>query len=229
MEWIPLINNTAYLICFLSALWAGGLAAQTISVRDGASVSSHDAVVSVRCHEVIIDGEWSLGSGRLTQITDLTGSGSLIGGQGQIDLSGEFTVANWSAQLSHLRIDEACQSGQARVTGNRSFHHFSAVTNGARTLVFDAGSTQIFGGSLTLSGSPGQPLSLRTTVPGDEVRFDLLSGASQAHSWIDVADNHAVGLPLAPGLPNWYDAVDSGNLLRWFELEIFRDRFEFSP
>lgn len=36
----------------------------------------------------------------------------------------------------------------------------------------------------------------------------------------------AVGASLAPAPVGHYDAVDAGNLLRWFEFRIFSDRFE---
>lgn len=213
----------------LLAACTASLSAQTITVRDGASMHLNSALVAARCHDMEIDGVLTLEDGQLTQVDNLGGNGSLVGGAGTVRLSGEFDIADYQAEASRLHIDDQCQSSQVRVVGAREFYHFSAATGTTRTLFFDAGTTQTFAGSLSLSGSAGQPLLLRTTTSGAEVFFDLADGAAQSYSWVDVADNHAVGVSLAPGPVERYDAVDSGNLLRWFELEIFRDRFEFVP
>jgi hypothetical protein len=58
---------------------------------------------------------------------------------------------------------------------------------------------------------------IRSTVDGVEAFLNLATDGTQLVDWVDVMDNHATGQRMAFGMAEWYNSIDSGNLLNWFQ------------
>ncbi|HKI85765.1 MAG TPA: hypothetical protein VKA53_03370 [Thermoanaerobaculia bacterium] len=194
-------RRPASLAGMLFVLLSSSLFAAGISIGSGSSMSLGSGTVDLGC------GNLAIASG-----------GTLSGDQGTLRLAGNWSGGSgFSPGTSHVSIVDGCATPEtSMVSGNNTFFNLSAQTNDGKTLVFDAGSVQTIQNSVSLSGSNGNLLTIRSTSPGSAADLDLAPGGTQVVDYVDVADNHATGQPLAPGPPIAYHSIDSGNTTGWF-------------
>jgi len=146
-------------------------------------------------------------------IYDGAGNNSIDAGNATINVKGDWT--NNDTFVAGTSSVVFTGTGQG-IFGSTGFYDFTKVVTSADTLTFAAGTTQNITGTVTLQGSDGQLLALRSGTPGMRWNLNLGAGATKAISHVDVQDSDASGsdagqLDINPGY-----SVDSGNNVRWF-------------
>ncbi|HEX4925028.1 MAG TPA: Ig-like domain-containing protein, partial [Bdellovibrionales bacterium] len=103
-------------------------------------------------------------------------------------------------------------SGTAsNLIGNNTFNNLTKVTAAPSTITFDHSSTQTIGGVLTLTGSAGNVLSLRSSTSGQ--RFEINPQGTRSIAYLDVQDsNNTNALRIQAYGTN---STDSGNNVNW--------------
>jgi hypothetical protein len=134
-------------------------------------------------------------------------SGIFNAGSNTLTIGGDFTNAGtFNANTSTVVFDTAAKA--STIYGTTTFNDFKSTTAG-KALNFEAGKTQIVIGTVTLVGSSGNVLTLRSTVDGTQWLIDP-QGARNI-SYVDVKDSNNINTMINP--PN---SIDSGNNINWF-------------
>lgn len=165
-------------------------------------------------------GSFSLGGGTLElPCVDFINSGGTVNAAGLINVSGNWGNSGaFNAQGGTVNMnDDDCPSPYVTISGNTTFYRFGIFSDSDppdKEVHFTAGSTQTVGGVITLLGANGHWLKIRSTVPGSPAFLNVAGG--QNINYVDVKDNYATGLYLAPNYPGFFNSVDSGGNWRWF-------------
>jgi sugar lactone lactonase YvrE len=157
---------------------------------------------------LIVDGTFQGGSGPVTvggltlaagssflaPSTLLTDTGDWTNGGGTFDANGGTVVLAGVHQT---------------LRGSSTFHDLTKTAQTADTLTFEPGSTQTVTGTLTLQGSAGGLLALRSTVPGTP--WNINPQGPRAVSFVDVQDStNTNATPITPS-----GARNSGGNTNW--------------
>lgn len=134
-------------------------------------------------------------------------------------LGSNFNVTNMSGYFGILN---KASPGTLTVTGSHRFSNLTA-TSVPCTIKFEGDSTQIFD-EFTLSGTPGNLVSLESTSPGTKVNLVKLSGFASP-TYISIKDTNAIG----PGEWDAYTGVvtDAGNNTGWYFIKPSRVNGQF--
>lgn len=139
--------------------------------------------------------------------------GTFTGGTNSYNLSGDFTNGGtFTADSSSVILDGTSQS----ISGSSTFYDLSKTVASADTLTFEAGSTQTISNSLTLYGSPGKLLSLRSSSSPSQWDLVINSAATKNIDYVDVKDSDASGSDASHKAINPANSVNSGNNIDWF-------------
>jgi hypothetical protein len=160
-------------------------------------------------------GTFDGGNGTMDINGTLTESGgSFTATSGTMTIAGDFTHSGgtFDHNLGTVVLDG---SGQT-ISGSTSFYSFTKSVSSAETLTFEAGSTQSFNGTVTLQGTSGNLLSLRSSTPDTRWNFTVNGSATKAISYVDVKDSDASASDASQRPINPSDSTDSGNNIDWF-------------
>ena len=194
-----------------------------INIQPGASISLDGGSIDLGCGDATVVGDLDIGSGTMVNTRDVNiNGGNVNAGSGQIQLSGDWrNTGSFTPGTSQVTIQDGCSTNTSAITGATSFFDFSVYSVIGKILRVEAGTTQQFSNSLTLNGSVGTPLMIRSSVDGSNAVFALGPGGTQSILAVDVKDNSAIpGQWLAPGIPASFESIDSGNNMNWF-LNVF--------
>ncbi|MFO0881298.1 MAG: hypothetical protein U0840_28700 [Gemmataceae bacterium] len=111
---------------------------------------------------LLVSGGQFTGFAGVISVRDVALTGGTLTAPSQLKVSGNWVVSGgtFNAGLGTVQFVGVNQ----RLVGNTTFFNLSKVVTTADTLTFEAGSTQTVAGRLTLKGSPGQLLRLRSSV-----------------------------------------------------------------
>ncbi|MGH3579956.1 MAG: hypothetical protein ACRERC_12435 [Candidatus Binatia bacterium] len=192
-----------------------------VVVGAGSTLAIGSGAMDHGCADLAVAGTLRLGSGQAFGIGALSiGAGALLAGEaGALSWSGDWSNAGqFQAGTSSASWVDGCGAMLATMQGTQQFHTLIVLTDSGREVRFASGQTTQVAVALTLGGSPGQPLLIRSTTAGSPAFLDLLPGATQFVSAVDVADNFAVGQPIgAPGPASNYDSIKGSESNGWFE------------
>jgi hypothetical protein len=137
-----------------------------------------------------------------------------IAAAGTLTLTGATTVSgNWTNNGGTLTGNFPVMldggTGQT-ISGNTTFYALAKSVTAAQTLNFASGSTTAVTNSLTLNGTVGNLLSLRSTTPGSQ--WNLSATGTRTVGYTDIQDSNATGSGSAINASN---SVDSGNNTNW--------------
>lgn len=139
----------------------------------------------------------SIGSGTTLNASSLTFT---VGGN--FANSGTFT-----AGTSTVVFDTAGTA--ATVSGSNTFNNLTCITAG-KSITFTAGTTQTISGALTLTGSAGSYVTLRSSSNGSY--WNIAPNGTRSVSYADVKDsNNTTVTAISPT-----NSVDSGGNVNWF-------------
>lgn len=212
-------RNAATRWVVLSA-WAVALAAHAdVDLPSGASWSQNDGQMDLGGADLSIAGQVDMASGQLTGIKGLTinPGGQINAGSGKLGITGAWSNNGaFNAGTSQVEFTDG-NSANGAVSGNTQFHHASFVSTSGKTWRFGAGSTQSFGGSLTILGTSAAPIQIASSQAGQVAYLNLLPAGTQQIHYVGVSDVYASGLPLASGETN---QGGTGNALGWFDVAL---------
>ena len=157
-------------------------------------------------------------NGALDIENDLTinAGANLSASNNNIDLGGDWNnEAGTSGFTAGTTMVTLAGSGTQTVRGSTTFHELAATTTTARTVQFQSGQTQTIaaGGSLTLTGTSGQLLTLAAETGAADWLLDVNATAAQSVSYVSVSYSDASAgavIDAADGTN-----VDGGNNTNW--------------
>lgn len=191
--------------------------AGNVTVGAGSALDLGTGSLALGCADLEVSGSFSAGSVGVTAGRDITihPTGTLNGDSALLSLTGNWNNAGtFNAGTSTVQMADGCALSSGVVSGDNSFANLSISTTTARQVSFTAGSTQAITGGLTLLGSAGNRLKVRSTVNGNAAFFNA-SGTSIV-SFVDVQDNDSQGgnaIPVppnslkGPNTPGWLDDI----------------------
>lgn len=147
----------------------------------------------------------------LTDVGDMTlTSGRLDAGGALIQVTGDWTRTNASFVAGTSTVSFQGASGSSStLSGTNTFYSFHSSAAG-KTILFPAGSTQTVQGTLTLAGTAGNLLRVRSTVAGTYAYLTNVSTNNVAN--VDSQDNNAAaGQTIRAGV----QSISSGHTLNW--------------
>jgi hypothetical protein len=138
----------------------------------------------------------------------LLSAGTFVAPTGSGTVSGDWTKSGGTfvASGGTITLDGADQT----ISGSTVFANLTKIVSTARTLTFAAGTTQTMTGTLTLEGTAGNPLSLRSSMSGAQWLLDPQS--ARALGYVDVQDSNNLGAAIDCSAEN---CLDSGNNTNW--------------
>ncbi len=191
----------AVAVSWLAAAIAG---AGQLSVGSGSAFNLGSGTLNLGCASLLVAGTFDAASGSVEQALDvtITSGGTLDGGSGTLDLAGSWDNSNggtFNAGTSSVNFVDGCGVSLATLSGGTSFSTLTLTTATGKTYQLEAGSTQTIGVALSLSGTAGNLLTLRSTSPGSAATLDVQG--SGTGDFLDVADLHVTPNPIVFG-PN---------------------------
>jgi hypothetical protein len=198
-----------------------------LTLEQGSSLSLGTAQLNLGCGDLNLEGELNLDSGGVGRIGSVAATaGSVANGDaGRIDFGGDWSIGGvFNAGTSHVALQDECGNGASNVSGDNSFYDLAIVTSTGKNVVLEADKHQSILHDLVLTGTEGNLLKLRSSIPGVAGILILSESGSQIIDYVDVQDSWAMkpGQHLALGWPQEFNSLDSGNNTRWFY------NFEFS-
>lgn len=195
------------------ALGASGRAGE-LTIGPASAVDLGGTSVDLGCADLRVLGTFGAAAGALGRAGDVAiePGGTVDGGSGTIELAGDWTRSGvFSPGSGRVRFTDGCGRLSATILGTSTFADLELVSSSAKTFVFESGATTSVTGAFAVSGAPSSLVLVRATIPGSAALLDLQPGATQAVSYVDVQDNHAIGLPVL------LDATStvSGNAAGW--------------
>ncbi|MDD5090084.1 MAG: hypothetical protein PHQ23_04130, partial [Candidatus Wallbacteria bacterium] len=137
------------------------------------------------------------GAGSSLTLKDFVGQGALLVTSTGTTVSFNNAILQGNATFecaSNIAFNNVACSGNIAFTGNAattSFNDFTCATGG-RQLKFREGKTYVFNGSLSLQGTAGNLISLRSTTNGSSYNFHN-EGNNDNIDFVDVRDSNASG------------------------------------
>jgi hypothetical protein len=204
------------IICVAVALTLRPVRADVI-VGDGATMTLGDGTLAMGCMALRITGTLHGASGTVELGGDYEiQSGGLLAGEG-----GTFEVAgDWSNQGtfdpggSTVHFLDGCGNAEARICNSSTFANLIVESDTGKIYEFEAGATQTVLDSLVIAGDQAALVRIQSKSDGDRAFIDLQG--DQEISFVDVRDHEAVGRRIAPGAPEDFGSIDSGNTRNWF-------------
>ena len=208
----------AVLLC--SQVYAAG-----IQVGGGSLVHWGDARIQLDCGDLVIDGQANGATAVLADINDvkLNSGGVLNAENATIILSGDFEGAGaFNPGTGNVNVTDGCSNTASHIGGSFAFNNLSVTTSSGKSLNFDAGKTTTVNGKLTLKGTDGNLLKIRSTTAGTPAK--LAATVDQDIGHVDVADSRGTAAVIAPDKPAVFHSVAGGNIYRWF---FFNDNGQY--
>jgi hypothetical protein len=136
-----------------------------------------------------------------------------IDASGTLTLSGPITVSgSWNNDGTFNPGTNGVifngPTGQT-ISGDSTFYNLTKSVGSPQTLLFGTGSTQKITHSLTLAGTAGNLLSLRSAIDGHQ--WNLHAPSTQSVSFVNVQDSNASGGNIVRST----NSVDAGNNVNW--------------
>lgn len=194
------------------SLAASATSGAQLVVGSGSSLSLGSNSLDLGCAALLVEGTVDLGSGLVARVLDLgiAPAGALHGQSGALRVTRDWANSGtFDAGIGTVELVDGCGAGLADILGDTTFAGLSMTTSTGKEHRFAAGSTQTVTTALTLAGVSRNLLRIRSSVDGSEALLDLQG--SQSIAFVDVKDNHAVGVPLQLGP----ESFTSGNALGW--------------
>ncbi|MFH0790625.1 MAG: filamentous hemagglutinin N-terminal domain-containing protein, partial [Candidatus Omnitrophota bacterium] len=202
---------------------SGGTFTLPSAITLNGSLNVNAGNFDIEANRLTIIGNLNVNGGIFTAINgniDANGDVNITGGvftapgiSKSFSVAGSWTKAGGTFDPSAGTVIFDDASKTSTISGSTTFYNLTSTTAG-KQLVFVSGSTQTITGSLILTGSSGNRISLRSSLPGTQWGIDP-QGAKNV-SYVDVRDSNAVSL-ITPAGAN----KDSGNNTNWYLVDHF--------
>lgn len=202
-------------LTLLAAVGSLAPASADVVIPSGASLDLHGGSMLMAGTDVIVSGQFSMGSGSLLDMGSFSvpASGNAALDTGLIVLTGDWSnTGNIHPGSSRVQFVDGA-TGTSQILGSSNFHDLSFVSSNGKHYAFEVGSTQTVAGSLTIQGTAANPIQFQSTSAPQVANINLAAGGSQSIAHVGVSNVHATGQHLAPSLQN---EGGSGNDQGWF-------------
>jgi len=206
------VRGWAVAIALVGLVALPATAAQ-LDVGAGSSLILGSAGLNLACADLVVGGTLKAGDGTgIDGVRDLTiqPTGNLDGESTTIRVAGDWSNGgSFAPGTGAVAFEDGCARSTATVSDSTVFSTLEMSTATGRTWFFESGATFGVLDLLSLEGAEGALLAIRSTIGGTEAFIDL--GGAHLASFVDVADNHAVGSPITLGA----GSLVSGNAPGW--------------
>jgi hypothetical protein len=194
-----LAAGTAAAALFVLVTVAAGA---NVSIGAGSSLDLGSGLLDLGCADLTVAGTLSAGTVGFSAARDVTiePAGVLNANSATLEVAGDWNnTGTFNAGTSSVNFVDGCGVSNATLSGGTSFSTLTITTATGKTYQLEAGSTQTIGVALSLSGTVGNLLTLRSTSPGSAATLDVQG--SGTGDFLDVADLHFTPNPIVFG-PN---------------------------
>lgn len=173
-----------------------GPASAQVTVPTGGSLAiPSSGTLNLGCADLNIHGGLTVGAAQINQSANINigASGNLAGGQGTINLGGNWNNAGtFIPGTSTVIFGDGCSVGPFQLTGNTIFHNLTLRSTNGGAFVIPAGHHITVNGTLTLQGASGLPVQL-VSSSGQTAFITLGPGANVVSTDASVAPNVQIG------------------------------------
>lgn len=185
----------------------------SITIDSGGSISLGNGVLDLAGGDLIVDGQFNLQDGDVSNAGNVAINGGLDGGTGSLLVLGDWiNNGSFIAQTGQVTLFNTA-GGSVQMIGDSIFFGLSLLGPAGGRFVLQSGSVQQVINALTILGAPGQPVQIESSNPPQIAELVLQAGGSQNIDFVGVSNVHATGEPLAPDGTN---QGGSGNAFGWF-------------
>ena len=177
-------------------------AGANVTIGAGSSLDLGSGLLDLGCADLTVAGTLSAGTVGFSAARDVTiePAGVLNANSATLEVAGDWdNTGTFNAGTSSVNFVDGCGVSLATLSGGTSFSTLTITTATGKTYQLEAGSTQTIGVALSLSGTAGNLLTLRSTSPGSAATLDVQG--SGTGDFLDVADLHFTANPIVFG-PN---------------------------
>jgi hypothetical protein len=207
-ELMPVLSGTlAALVLFQILLCLPGAATANPSILVPPNSTFNIPVQGMRgaCGDLIVQGRLNTVSSNLEKLASIqvADSGSFIAGSANIYLSGSWSNAGrFESGNSTVVLDDACTSDPATISGDTVFHNLTLTSSQGKVFEFAPGAAVTVTGTLTLTGTPSNPVRL-VSANGQTVVIVLAPGAQliTSHVVVDPSINILNNSPAPQPIP----------------------------
>jgi hypothetical protein len=164
------------LIAFGCALALSWPAHADVTIPAGGTVALAAGGLDAGCTDLIVLGTLHTNSAQVVNVRNLViqGGGLIDAGASTISVSGNWTNnGTFTAGGGQVNFSDVCGVDPAVISGNTTFNDVSFTSASGRTWQFASGSTQTVQGLLDIQGDVSDPLSFRSTMPGEHASIVL--------------------------------------------------------
>ena len=160
------------------------------------------SIADLGCASLVVAGSFAVGNGTVDQALDVTISlgGNLDGGNGTLNITGNWDNSaggTFNAGTGSVNLVDGCGQTSASIASNDAFSVLTMSTSTGKTFRVDHTSGLVVVTQLSISGTAGNVLVLRSTSPG--VQATLNVGLTTDVDFVDVQDiKFASGVILGP-------------------------------
>jgi hypothetical protein len=145
-----------------------GLATAQVTTPSGGTVSvPTSGTLSLGCNALVVQGGFDVGPGQVnnTGNVNINTGGVLNGSSGTLSVSGNWSNSGtFNAGTGSVVFTDGCAAGARTFTGNTVFNNLTLTSTTGRNFVIPSGTNITVNGTLTLQGTPGQPISLTSSA-----------------------------------------------------------------
>jgi hypothetical protein len=194
-------------VTILSLAWlaAAPLEAAQITIPAGATLQAPGGTIDGGCAALQVAGTANV-SAQMPRLHNVTIS---PGGTFSLSNATASVGGNWSnsGTFTHngnstVRFVDECATGPATLTGATSFHNLSFLTSTGRTFTIPVGAAIQVGGTITLTGAPGNPVQVLSANPSQPAGILTGPGATITGTNYVLGPNVTIGPADPPRLVN---------------------------
>jgi hypothetical protein len=155
--------------------------------------------------EIPAGAEANINSATVTGLDSVTNNGTITMTTGSITVSGDWNNnGTFNPGSSKVVFNDSLQT--SHINGNTTFYDFECITPN-KQFQFEAGSTQIIGGSLFLDGGQDadSEILLHSSILGTRWMFDVVNSGQTVNA-VDIQDSEVLTNDLEAS-----NVIDSGN------------------
>lgn len=203
----------------VSIIASSQVLAAGITIGSGSSISIGSGAIHLGCGDLVNNGQLSLGSGVVDVTNNVSNNNQFNGNSGLLKFGGDWSNSGtFTAGTSTIAVVDECGDGTITFDNSTEFYNLTMITTSGKTVFIESGEEQKIAHDLVFTGTSGNFLTLRSSIPDIKTFTSLSSGGTQLIDWVDVKDNFAE-FPfqhIAPSEPWVFNSVDSGGNFRWF-------------
>ena len=172
--------------CLCVSLNSGALAQVNVPLGGILNVPAGGSM-NLGCTALNVQGSFNVNSGQVSGIgnVNIGNTGNLNDGSGTLSVSGNWNNSGtFVPGTGTVIFTDGCASGPIQFTGTTTFNNLTLSSSTGRSFIFPPGSAVTITGTLTLQGTPEQPITLHTAgnqstlvmAPGSQLVSNNASG-----------------------------------------------------